>query len=302
MKMFKIVLFLSILNLAAAKTTQELLSSKELSSLVKIELTHLLKQKKIQIGDEWAAAAVEEMQQNFWITDRQILLLRKRAELSPEEILNDLPISKARSARPSRARLGSLYMDIYQESPVLIDYRGEGNEIVEMSFAVVYKYVTNEAGQVVPHFVRAQLVSTGASGHRSAVGEFNIDRRHRYYVSNTYGSRMDYAQFFIGGIALHETPSENYAQLGMPASHGCIRHHVKDADAMWNLIGDAREEGHPVNIKVYPFGAAVVLADASLGIEAEGMGEKLNTWLNKSIECTRRGVTHSCSKSWEEWD
>jgi len=296
------LLFFTTLHLASAMSTQEVLKSPNLNPKTRIELTALLARQEIQSWEQWSLSASEELLQGALLSEQQLLDLRANSEMTPDEIANELSISKARSARPSRTRLGSLYVDFYQESPVLIDYKGEGNEVVAMSFGVVYKYVSGANGKVVPHFVRAQLVSPGAAGHRSSVGEFNIDRRHRYYVSQTYGSRMDYAQFFIGGIALHETPSENYRKLGMPASHGCIRHHVKDADAMWNLIGDAREDGDTVNIKVYPFGAPVVLADGALGTETAGMGEKLNTWLNNSIDCARRGVSSACSLSWEEWD
>lgn len=222
-------------------------------------------------------------------------------EMTLEEILAEMPSlsQKARKQRPAVTPAGALYIDVYQESPVLIDYKGNGNETVNMSFEVVTKYL--RSGQkVVPHFVRAHLVSTGASGHRTSIGEFNIDRRHRYYVSQTYGSRMDYAQFFIGGIALHQTDEDNYAKLGGPASHGCVRHHEKDADAMWELNGEAIENNNLINIKVYPFGEEVVLADGSGGTELSGFGAQLNDWLNNSIACTRRGE-NTCTTSWQEW-
>ncbi len=199
--------------------------------------------------------------------------------------------------RPSSPKAGSLYMDVYQESPVLIDYKGNGNIVTEMSFAVVYMFV-EEGGDVVPRFLRAHLVSTGAEGHRTSVGEFDIDSRHRYYVSNTYGSRMDYAQFFIGGIAIHETPKENYSVLGGPASHGCVRQHVKDADAMWNLIGNALDEDETVNIKVFKFGVDVTLPDGSSATDTYGWGGLVNEWLNNSIACTRRGETGRCTSGW----
>ncbi|MEZ4815120.1 MAG: L,D-transpeptidase [Bdellovibrionota bacterium] len=293
----------------AETTTQKLIEDNEVNAKTKSSLSELIDQQQIQLDTLWADSA-EQVLKNQTLSASEILELRGNSELTINEIEKALAIEfpnelgniKARHARPSAPRNGALYQDIYQESPVLIDYTGEGNKVVKMSFAVVYKYLRDEDGKVNPHFVRAQLVSPGAAGHRSSVGEFDIDRRHRYYVSQTYGSRMDYAQFFIGGIAIHQTLVESYPKLGMPASHGCIRHHEYDADAMWNLMGETLEDGDMVNIKVYPFGVDVVLADGSSGTEQEGMGAELNEWLNRSIECTRRGVSSSCTKSWVDWN
>lgn len=191
-------------------------------------------------------------------------------------------INQGRRARSENPR-NELWVDVYQESPVTLKYIRSGEsyrrikdipeQTVPMSFAVV---TLIENG--VKKFVRAHLVSPGAEGHRSSVGTFDIDRRHRYYTSNTYGSRMDFAQFFIGGIALHQTDTGAYSALGGPASHGCIRHHKLDANAMWNIIGEAIEKEYTVNIKVNNFGAAIASYTPQ---------DLLTKSLNRSIVCTR---------------
>lgn len=297
-----------VLQSAVAMKSKDLLKDPAIDAITKKSISSLIEKNQIQMESEWAVAAEETLKNSTSLSEAKVLSIRESSELTVSEVQNALRLEenvifdeKARRPRPARPREGALYQDVYQESPVLIDYRGEGNVVQEMSFAVVYKYLRDDDGVIRPHFVRAQLVSPGTAGHRTSIGEFNIDRRHRYYTSQTYGGRMDYAQFFIGGIAIHQTLEENYRKLGMPASHGCVRHHELDADAMWNLMGEALEDGYDVNIKVYPFGVNVILADGSSGTERVGFGEQLNDWLNKNIECTRRGVKESCSKNWNLW-
>jgi lipoprotein-anchoring transpeptidase ErfK/SrfK len=49
---------------------------------------------------------------------------------------------------------------------------------------------------------------------------------------------MPHAIFFHGGIAIHG--SYEIAQLGGPASHGCVRLHPANAAVLFGLV---REEG-----------------------------------------------------------
>jgi lipoprotein-anchoring transpeptidase ErfK/SrfK len=301
---FILVLSFNLGLMAHSTSTKELLASPDISLKVKKTLIKLHQKNEISLTSQWAKSAIESLAKKESANEEEVLSIRTNSELSFEELQNDFPnmSEKARKARPTNTPDGALYVDFYQESPVLIDYEGAGNVVKEMSFGVVYKYLKDSNGKIVPRFVRAQLVSPGAEGHRTSIGEFSIDSRHRYYVSQTYGSRMDYAQFFIGGIALHQTPEENYPKLGMPASHGCVRHHEFDADAMWNLIGDALEEKNLVNVKVYPFSEVVVLADGSHATERVGFGEQVNDWLSENIRCTRRNVHGACTKDWVSWN
>jgi lipoprotein-anchoring transpeptidase ErfK/SrfK len=47
---------------------------------------------------------------------------------------------------------------------------------------------------------------------------------------------MPYAMFFNGGYAIHGTPVGNFAKLGKPASHGCIRMYPEQAKELNRLV------------------------------------------------------------------
>lgn len=68
-------------------------------------------------------------------------------------------------------------------------------------------------------------------------GSFHITSRDIDHVSNTWqDARMPFAQFFIGGIALHATVPEHFAMIGTRDSGGCVRMLPKDAKYMWQLV------------------------------------------------------------------
>lgn len=82
-------------------------------------------------------------------------------------------------------------------------------------------------------YVDQYYVSTGAAGYRTPSFNKRFDGRiYRRYSSSKYPGgdyrglgNMPYAMFISGGFALHGTPEGNWARLGRPASHGCIRVH-----------------------------------------------------------------------------
>ena len=77
---------------------------------------------------------------------------------------------------------------------------------------------------------RAVHVSTGAGG-RTPSGRFRVIRRERMSWSNTFRVWMPYAQYFVGGYAMHE-----YASVpAYPASHGCVRLPVTDVRGVWRF-------------------------------------------------------------------
>lgn len=47
---------------------------------------------------------------------------------------------------------------------------------------------------------------------------------------------MPYAVFVKGGYAIHGTTPGNFARLGHPASHGCIRLHPENAKVFYELV------------------------------------------------------------------
>lgn len=48
--------------------------------------------------------------------------------------------------------------------------------------------------------------------------------------------RMRYVMHYLAGHAIHATTPSYYRQLGRPASHGCIRLHLKEAMRLYALI------------------------------------------------------------------
>jgi lipoprotein-anchoring transpeptidase ErfK/SrfK len=82
-------------------------------------------------------------------------------------------------------------------------------------------------------------VSTGRLGYGTPPGTFHPQRMELSWFSRTYyNAPMPHAIFFYGGVAIHG--SYDIAQLGGPASHGCIRLHPRDAAVLFGLV---RHEG-----------------------------------------------------------
>ncbi|MCO5141478.1 MAG: L,D-transpeptidase family protein [Oligoflexia bacterium] len=67
-------------------------------------------------------------------------------------------------------------------------------------------------------------------------GEFTPYRMHERYVSKKFKVRMDYAIFFNGGIALHETYGDAIKLLGTKQSGGCVRQRGDHAQKIFRLV------------------------------------------------------------------
>lgn len=78
-------------------------------------------------------------------------------------------------------------------------------------------------------------VSTGARGYGTPSGTFRPQRLAARYFSQKYDNApMHNAVFFTGGYAIHGT--SHVANLGRPASHGCIRLHPSNAREFFSLV------------------------------------------------------------------
>jgi len=87
-------------------------------------------------------------------------------------------------------------------------------------------------------------VSTGTASYPTP----NFDRHPNGRIYDAYSSRtypggdynglgnMPYAVFISGGFAIHGTARSNWARLGSPASHGCIRLHPDNGYAFNRLV------------------------------------------------------------------
>lgn len=71
-------------------------------------------------------------------------------------------------------------------------------------------------------------ISSG-SGGRTPSGAFRVYRKERMSWSVPFSTWMPFANYFVGGIALHAYPSVP----AYPASHGCVRMTARDAPLMY---------------------------------------------------------------------
>ena len=65
-------------------------------------------------------------------------------------------------------------------------------------------------------------------------GTFRVRKMVKDYVSKTWKAKMPFAIFFNRGIAIHAT--SDVAELGQPASGGCVRLELANAETLWNLV------------------------------------------------------------------
>ena len=82
-------------------------------------------------------------------------------------------------------------------------------------------------------------VSTAREGYHTPRGNYRASHTERMHFSRKYDNApMPYSVFFKGGYAIHATGA--IRRLGTPASHGCVRLHPANAEALYDLV---REHG-----------------------------------------------------------
>jgi|GEM_PF-1292255 Uncharacterized protein conserved in bacteria len=124
--------------------------------------------------------------------------------------------------------------DVYQEFPVVIKVSKAAN---------VQQMWVYQQGVLTHSF----LVSTGRERWETAksgryyftgtpVGWYQPQRLIRKHYSETWEAYMEYAVFFVGGVALHATTPDHYKELGRRASGGCVRLHKDNAFIIFNLV------------------------------------------------------------------
>ena len=95
------------------------------------------------------------------------------------------------------------------------------------------RMTVTEGGRVIATWP----VSTARKGYRTPRGAYKPTRMHKMWYSRKYDmSPMPYSVFFHGGYAIHGTTE--IADLGRPASHGCIRLHPDNAKILFGLVED----------------------------------------------------------------
>jgi hypothetical protein len=87
-------------------------------------------------------------------------------------------------------------------------------------------------------------VSTARAGYATPRGHYHAGHLERMHYSHKYHmSPMPYSIFFAGGYAIHGTYST--ADLGRPASHGCIRLSPGHAEILYGMV-----QGQGANINI----------------------------------------------------
>jgi lipoprotein-anchoring transpeptidase ErfK/SrfK len=78
-------------------------------------------------------------------------------------------------------------------------------------------------------------VSTARAGYVTPPGTYHPQMLARRWFSHRYyNSPMPHSIFFYGGFAIHGT--HDIAQLGGPASHGCVRLDPANAAILFDLV------------------------------------------------------------------
>jgi lipoprotein-anchoring transpeptidase ErfK/SrfK len=78
-------------------------------------------------------------------------------------------------------------------------------------------------------------ISSARPGYHTPRGSYGVTRTAKVYYSKKYDNApMPNSVFFYGGYAIHGT--YHVANLGRPASHGCVRLAPANAAAFYNLV------------------------------------------------------------------
>ena len=87
-------------------------------------------------------------------------------------------------------------------------------------------------------------ISSARPGYRTPTGSYHAQNLQRMHYSKKYDDApMPYSIFFSGGYAIHATDAVR--KLGRPASHGCIRLSLANAEHLFGLV---RAEGAVISI------------------------------------------------------
>lgn len=91
-------------------------------------------------------------------------------------------------------------------------------------------------------------VSTGRKGYPTPRGTFHPVRLERMWYSTKYDNApMPHSIFFHYGYAIHGTTE--LRSLGRPASHGCVRLHPRNAEALYALVLQAGRANTTIRVR-----------------------------------------------------
>lgn len=144
------------------------------------------------------------------------------------------------------------YLTYIQKSANLSRLKLEGGKNITVDLTEQRMYIN-----IGDTTIRTFPVSTGAPGHPTPVGKYNIFLKQNVRVagSSPHYIMPLYQMFKKGGYGLHALPSlandrgifwrEALNHIGSPRSHGCIRLLPNDAQFVWNFT----ELGTPMSVR-----------------------------------------------------
>lgn len=177
---------------------------------------------------------------------------------SPDEVMQELGLPVPAESLQSTETQNMSPMSLAQQN-------GMNNMDLTKYFPVVILVNKSEHGpssQTLKVYHRGALayefdVSTGReqwevakSGRKyfsvTSTGWFAPTRTYEKYTSKLWEAPMNYSVFFYGGLAIHATVPDHYAELGRRASGGCIRLKEKNAKLVYDLVMSEGKGNVPV--------------------------------------------------------
>lgn len=138
-------------------------------------------------------------------------------------------------------------------------------------------------------------VSTGRAGYSTPPGRYQPIRMHKKYFSRKYDNApMPFSIFFHGGYAIHGTT--DLRNLGRVASHGCVRLHPENAEALFDLVKQAGPENTVIRVESSRTTAAIltdpqvpqateaVAEIASEAVDSTSTGGVSSSWLRAGLK------------------
>lgn len=79
-------------------------------------------------------------------------------------------------------------------------------------------------------------------------GKFLPDGMQPKRFSNTWQVWLQYVIRFSGGIWIHATTPDHFTEIGSPASGGCVRLHLSDAERLYELVNGFGMENTAITV------------------------------------------------------
>ncbi len=159
--------------------------------------------------------------------------------LSPDELVQEMGLEEDASSILSNM----LFNDLEPRLHIKVDKSLQGTSATAQTMEIYLDGVLISNILVSTGRQKTELAKSGRTYFSSTpTGTFKIYRRSKDHFSYTWKAPMPFAQFFTGGIAIHATSKDHYAELGTRASGGCVRVTYEHAEMIWNLVEEVGVE------------------------------------------------------------